>query len=66
KEAKDVIVYKRKRYTNILGKEQRDKCQKYVELNWEIDDLKYENGRANGEIEDLKTECLQLEVQGDL
>ncbi|KAI3901796.1 hypothetical protein MKW98_013911 [Papaver atlanticum] len=62
----DVIVYKRKRYIDVLEDEPRDKCQQCVKLNWEIDDLKYENGRANDEIKVLKTECLELEVQGDL
>ncbi|KAI3938671.1 hypothetical protein MKW92_000362 [Papaver armeniacum] len=63
---KNVIVYKRKRDTDVLEDEQRDKCQQCVKLNWEIDDLKYENGRANEEIKGLKSECLELEVQGDL
>ncbi|KAI3901795.1 hypothetical protein MKW98_013910 [Papaver atlanticum] len=62
KETKDdpnVKVCKRKRYTEVLGKEQRDKCQNCVQPNREIDGLKYE-------IEGLKNEFLELEVRGDL
>ncbi|KAI3977962.1 hypothetical protein MKX01_032339 [Papaver californicum] len=62
----NVIVYKRKKHTNIMGNDQRRKCQQCVKLNWEIDDLTYEKERADGEIEGLKNECLEWEVQGDL
>ncbi|KAI3938670.1 hypothetical protein MKW92_000361 [Papaver armeniacum] len=62
KETKDdpnVKVCKWKIYTDVLEKEQRDKCQNCVQLNREIDGLMYE-------IEGLKNESLELEVQGDL
>ncbi|XP_026433838.1 desmoplakin-like [Papaver somniferum] len=59
KEDPNVKVCKRKRYTEVLIKEQRDKCQNCVQLNWEIDGLKYE-------IERLEKEFLELEVRGDL
>ncbi|KAI3853413.1 hypothetical protein MKX03_017729, partial [Papaver bracteatum] len=35
----NVLVYKRKRDTDVLEDETRDKCQQWVKLNWEIDDL---------------------------
>ncbi|KAI3901798.1 hypothetical protein MKW98_013913 [Papaver atlanticum] len=63
----NVIVYKRRRKNRDVREddEQRDKCQ-CVQLNWEIDVLKYEKQKAIEEIEGLQNECLDLEVQGDL
>ncbi|RZC87549.1 hypothetical protein C5167_036086 [Papaver somniferum] len=63
----NVIVYKRRRQNKDIREddEQREKCE-CVQLNWEIDVLEYGKQKANEEIEGLKNQCLDLEVQGDL
>ncbi|MCL7023469.1 hypothetical protein MKW94_018103, partial [Papaver nudicaule] len=60
-------ICKRVKYTDIIMeiKQRGGKCQ-CVALNRKIENLKYGKERAEDEIEDLKTKCLELESQKDL
>ncbi|KAI3921618.1 hypothetical protein MKW92_023075, partial [Papaver armeniacum] len=59
----NVTVYKRKRH-NVLEDEQRDnRCQECVKLNWEIEDLKLMKKRDAVEIEDLRINCMEMDIE---
>ncbi|RZC87552.1 hypothetical protein C5167_036094 [Papaver somniferum] len=58
-----VIIYKRKKCTDVLEDYQRGKCQKCAELNREIDDLKLMKKRDAVEIEDLRINCMEMDIE---
>ncbi|KAI3938669.1 hypothetical protein MKW92_000360 [Papaver armeniacum] len=60
-----VIIYKRKKCcTDVLEDEQRDnRCQECVKLNWEIEDLKLMKKRDAVEIEDLRINCMEMDIE---
>lgn len=59
-----VIIYKRKKCcTDVLEDDQRGKCQKCTELNREIDDLKLMKKRDAVEIEDLRINCMEMDIE---
>ncbi|KAI3901936.1 hypothetical protein MKW92_038117 [Papaver armeniacum] len=60
-----VIIYKRKKCTDVLENDQKrdNKCQECVKLNWEIDDLKLRKKRDAAEIEDLRIKFMEMDIE---
>ncbi|KAI3837605.1 hypothetical protein MKW92_025635, partial [Papaver armeniacum] len=58
-----VIIYKREKCTDVLEDDQRGKCQKCAELKREIEDLKLMKKRDAAEIEDLRVNCMEMDIE---